>query len=294
MEAATTTKKVKSDPNDHRNLTPFFLQDPYDGMCLGPNGFTNCDESVLWILTKRAGRKTYSLVSFLNPSKGICLQRKTTFFGLFSSDKLVVGPCGKTGAKSWEVEFVDQLHMKISNRGQCLVRGKKGYKNSASLQSCSKGEFLPLVYHPTAVHENGFYLKAADGTCFDGSKFRPCTGSGSGKLLWGLGVKYSWGEALQYIYNFSVQDRTACIVRKGSKVEKGICGSSGYVPWGLQHGQLSTQHGQKCLIRKADDTAGIMPCSEASEYIAIEVPSAYTNEQLAQMLKNPVSWLLYQ
>ena len=45
--------------------------------------------------------------------------------------------------------------------GQCLVRGKGGYRNSVTVQNCKKGEFLPLVYHPTEVHENGFYLKSA-------------------------------------------------------------------------------------------------------------------------------------
>jgi len=41
--AAGDTKK-KSDPNDNRGNTPFFLQDPYDDMCLGPHGFTMCNE----------------------------------------------------------------------------------------------------------------------------------------------------------------------------------------------------------------------------------------------------------
>jgi hypothetical protein len=53
--------------------------------------------------------------------------------------------------------------------------------NSVSeVQACSKGEFS-LVLPPTSVHENGSLLKAADGKCFDGDKFRGCDGS---KLLW--------------------------------------------------------------------------------------------------------------
>jgi hypothetical protein len=59
----TDSKALKNvDVNDNRGNTPFFLQDPYDQMCLGPNGFTVCDEAALWVLLKRKGRKTYSLV----------------------------------------------------------------------------------------------------------------------------------------------------------------------------------------------------------------------------------------
>ena len=158
--------------------TPFFLQDPYDQTCIGPNGFTVCDERSLWILTKRAGKKTYSLVSLLNPSpSGMCLERKSWFFGLFGGDKVGMGLCSKTGSKTWEFNFIDNTHVKLSTKGQCLVRGKNKYKNSVTVQNCNKGEFLPLVYHPTSVHEAGFYLKAADGECFDGSKFRNCEGT---------------------------------------------------------------------------------------------------------------------
>ena len=65
----------KKDPNDNRGVTPFFLRDPRDEMCLGQNGFTACTEQVLWILTRRPGKKTYSLVSLLTPShNGLCLE----------------------------------------------------------------------------------------------------------------------------------------------------------------------------------------------------------------------------
>jgi hypothetical protein len=133
-------------------------------MCLGPNGFTVCDERALWVLTKRTGKKTYSLVSLLHPSySGLCLDRKKHFFGLMTGDKLGITSCSKSGAKSWQFEFIDQTHVKLSNNGMCLVRGKKGFKNTASVQNCKAKEFLPLIYHPTAVHENGFFLKGADG-----------------------------------------------------------------------------------------------------------------------------------
>ena len=287
-EKKKPTKKI--DPNDNRGNTPFFLQDPYDQMCLGPKGFTICDESALWILTKRTGKRTYSLVSLLSPSpEGLCLERKSSLFGFFPSEKVAIGSCAKSGAKSWEFEFVDQTHVRLSTKDQCLVRGKKNYKNSMSVQSCKKGEFIPLVYHPTAVHENGFYLKGADGACFDGAKFRACEGPGATKLLWGAGVRYVWGEAKRYFFNFNLQERSKCIVAHGSKVEKGLCTDNGSLNWALSGGQLSANGGSKCVSRKADDAAMMAKCKDTFEFVSMEVPTVYTNEQLMEMLKNPVS-----
>lgn len=292
--ADTAVKKQvakKSDPNDNKGNTPFFLQDPYDNMCLGPKGFTSCDESTLWVLTKRAGKKTYSLVSLLNTNTdgGLCLERKASFFGLFASDRVAIGSCNSARAKSWDFEFVDQTHVKLSTKGQCLVRGKKQYKSTVSVQSCKKGEFTPLVYHPTAVHEHGFFLKAADGTCFDGARFRSCDGPGSNKILWGVGIRYVWGEAKRYLFGFHVQDRTNCLTGKGSTIFKGPCKDSGTTEWALSQGQLTFgTRGNTCVARRADDTAALVNCNTAFEHISVEVPSVYTNEQLKEMLQSPV------
>jgi hypothetical protein len=258
----------------------------------GSSGFTICDETALWILTKRVGKKTYSLVSLLNPpdQKGICLERKTSFLGMLYSDRVSMGNCKSEGSKSWMFEFVDKTHVKLSSMDQCLVRGKKELKNSVSLQSCQSGEFASLVYHPTAVHENGFYVKAADGACFDGSKFRSCEGAGANKLLWGVGVRYSGGQANRYLFNFNIHDRNSCIVAHGSLVEKGACSDRGAVSWSLEHGgRLSTANSQLCLARRNDDTALMMKCRDGYEFVHVEVPSIYTNEQLTQMAKKPVS-----
>jgi hypothetical protein len=285
----------KVDPYDNKGNTPFFLQDPYDQMCLGPNGFTTCDENALWILTKRSGKSTYSLVSLLSPSNngGLCLQRKLTFLGLMNTDVVSIGSCSRSSAKSWNFEFVDQTHVKLSANGQCLVRGKKQFKNSVSVQNCQKGEFIPLVYHPTAVHENGFYLKGADDTCFDGSKFRSCEGAGSNKLLWGVGVRYdAWtAEAKRYIFSFNVQDRANCLISRGSKVEKGLCSDRAAVTWAMGQGKLMFgKAANKCLARNADDSGVMVDCAKMHEYLTIEVPSLYTNEQLMEMLQNPVRY----
>jgi len=137
----------------------------------------------LWILTRRPGKKTYSLVSLLNPSPyGMCLERKTSFFGLFKSSKVGIGLCSKsgklvkmnfiltklnsflnpTGSKNWEFEFADTKHIRLSTQGflcksnlhfmviyinyenmlkhvgQCVVRGKKGYKSAITVEPCKK------------------------------------------------------------------------------------------------------------------------------------------------------------
>lgn len=284
-----TKKEVKkADPHDNKGNTPFFLQDSHDAMCLGPAGFTVCDERALWILTRRPGRKTYSLVSLLNPSAtGMCLERKSKALtlGVLSSDRVSMGACNSGGSKAWDFEFVDNKHVKLSTNKQCLVRGRKTYKNSVSVQNCKRGEFLPLVYHPTAVHENGFYLKGADGTCFDGSAFRSCEG-GSKSLLWGVGIKYVWDKAHRYFYNFAPQERGMCLVANGRSVVKGECSKGGALGWGLRDGQLTAGGGSMCVARLANDEAVLAKCTEASEYVTMEVPTAYTAEDLQDMLQN--------
>ena len=283
--AESKAAAAKKDPSDNRGNTPFWLQDPYDQMCLGPSGFTVCDERTLWILTRRPGKKTYSLVSLLNPAvKDHCLERKGGLFG--GSDRVAMGPCKNDGAKSWEFEFVDQTHVKLSTKGQCLVRGKKGYKSSMSVQSCKKKEFLPLVYHATEVHKNGFYLKSADGTCFDGSAYRKCDGAGSKSLLWGVGIKYIWGQANRYFFNFNPSERSLCIVNQGGKPVKAECSKGGALQWGLRDGQLSTNNGKLCVARLSDNTGVMAKCSEASEYTTMEVPTVYTREEIEEMLRN--------
>ena len=97
------------------------------------------------------------------------------------------------------------------------------------MKSCTSGTQYYLVYHPTALHENGFYLKAADDTCFDGEKFRPCSGKASNQLLWGAGVKFVWGEAQRYLYSFSIAERGNCLVAKGSKTSRGAHYSSIFI-----------------------------------------------------------------
>ena len=66
------------------------------------------------MLTRRPG-KTYSVVSLLKPNKhGVCLEHKSSWFG--ANDKLALGSCNRAGSKSWNFEFIDQSHVKLSSK----------------------------------------------------------------------------------------------------------------------------------------------------------------------------------
>lgn len=299
--AAKAAAADKRDPNDNKGNTPFFLQDPDDNQCLGPRGFTECDESALWMLTKRKGSKTYSLVSLLEPTEklGGCLQRKKDIawwmapigFLLGAGDKVGMGSCATSMAKSWQFEFVDTKHVKLSTKSgnKCLVRGgmsgvdkKHKYKSTVGTQSCAKGTYQPLVYHPTAVHEVGFHLKTADGSCFDGTRFRSC--SSSTTKLFGIGVKYVGGKAQRYFFDFG--KRQECLVAGGKAgVMMGKCSAGAAMGWSLEDGQMKYKN-KKCLARLGDDTGAMAPCHESSEHIAMDVPATYTQGELEELLRN--------
>ena len=210
-------KSNPTDPNDCKGNTPFLLQDVRDNTCLGPYGFTICDERALWVLNRRVDReKTFSLATFLPPNTGgICLERKTALFGLIGLSSVGLGKCTKRSSKNWEFEFVNKTMVRLSTKGMCFSRGDDGNANAISLNECSSTVPLLLKYNPTSVHENGFYLKAADGSCFDGHEFRSCVGAGSNKLLWGIGIKYVRGEGQRYFFGFTPKERNTCLTTNG-------------------------------------------------------------------------------
>jgi len=69
----------------------------------------------------------------------------------------------------------------------------------------------------------------------------------------------------------------------------GKCSDSGALDINVYNGALVSQKGKKCLARKVDNTAVMVPCKEASEFIAIDVPMMPSTEEMTKMLKNPVS-----
>jgi hypothetical protein len=142
--------------------------------------------------------------------------------------------------------------------------------------------------HPTLHTPLHHFTQLHQSQCFDGSKFRDCAGRGQDFLQWGVGVKFIYGEAKRYFFNFNIQDRNSCITSQGKKVVKGDCKSAGALKWGLNEGQLTASNGKFCVSRLADETAVLSKTSEENcEFIAMEVPSVYTDEQIAGMLKNP-------
>jgi hypothetical protein len=136
------------------------------------------------------------------------------------------------------------------------------------------------------MHQAGFFLKSADGRCFDGSTFKNCAAEETTKLLWGVGIKYVWGKAQRYFFNFHYTGRDNCIVASGKTVKKGSCKDKGALEWGLRDGELSIKNGQMCLARLLDNTAVMARCAEAAEHITIDVPNSYTDDDLAEMIKN--------
>lgn len=95
-----------------------------------------------------------------------------------------------------------------------------------------------------------------------------------------------WGKAKRYFFNFHYSDRDSCIVASGASVKKGSCKDKGALEWGLRDGELSVRNGQMCLARQTDETAVMAKCSVAAEYITVDVPNSYTEDDLAEMLKN--------
>ena len=109
--------------------------------------------------------------------------------------------------------------------------------------------YIPLTYDPINAHDYGFFLQAADGTCFDGFRFVACTS----KMLWGVGIRYVWGEARRYLFDF--KHREICLVSKGATVESGDCNSHNALGWGLNDWKLSSQAEKWCVSRKPNDDA---------------------------------------
>ena len=77
-------------------------------------------------------------------------------------------------------------------------------------------------------------------------------------------------------------------IKKMSKIEKTSCSSSGALRWGLSDGKLSIDNGRMCLVRLADNTGAMAKCSDANEYISMDIPTVYSSEDLAAMLNNQV------
>ena len=108
-----------------------------------------------------------------------------------------------------------------------------------------------------------------------------------------------------------MDDNSKCLVSKGSHVEKGDCNSGSALKWGVIDGQMSQGYGKNCVARLQDNSAALgrhicsvfvnsmihhpvnncfnpARCTEASEYMALEVPQTYSAEELTAMLQNQV------
>lgn len=256
-----STHNLQVDPYDNRDRTLFWLQDPRDNTCLGANGFGVCDESSLWMLADRKGGA--ALVAPFETDSDMCLVRKWCHS---AESPMGLGQCKHGGAKRWTVTKDRRGYVKVSeDQGKnCLVRSKgkhgkfKRYKNTAEMQHCDKHGYTGLVLAKAELNE-GFFLQAADGFCFNGEKFVACD-TNDWRLRWGVGIKFAGnGQAERYLYKLFEAD--VCLQRTGKGPRLGECSHWGARRWSLKGGRLAhdTHH---CIVRNIDNSATFVKCSE--------------------------------
>jgi len=273
VHAKGDQKAAAKDAYQNRGNVPFFLQDPLDGECLGPNGFTACDTTSLWIL---AGRKEgHSLVALLEPEEGkSCL-------GTGSGNSVKASKCSTKQAKHWKIDADRHGYYVISTdqAKMCLFRSKDPYKSSVKLQPCKSG-YTPLQVVETAIHDVGFFLESADGMCFDGIRFRHCNAQDE-SLLWGIGVRFgSKGDAMRSFFKYF--DGSKCLSKTSKGPVLGPCTDAPARKWGLKDGKLVHEN-KMCVVRKKDNTAALVKCDTAFEHISLAIPENSINQRDAYM-----------
>jgi len=268
----TATKSGK-DAFQNKGNVPFFIQDPLDGTCLGPGGFTACDTTSLWVYSGR--KEGHSLVSLLEPKEdSMCL----TKVGSGKQCELKTYSCKSKGTKLWHVEPDKHGYFKVmeDNQKNCIHRTMQPYKNSVYVVPCKNG-YTPMQIVETAIHDSGFFLESADGQCFDGVKFRICDASDK-TLLWGIGIRFSSsGSAERSFFKFYDGNKCLAVGKKG--LELGDCKGAGGNGWGLKDGRLSRENGKTCIVRKKDNTASVDKCSNGFEHIALAIPEKSVNQR---------------
>lgn len=253
------------DPYDNRDRPLFWLQDPRDNTCLGPQGFGVCDEASLWMLADRKGGAAL-VAPFETGNAQMCLDRKWCHS---AESPVAIGPCKACGAKHWQVTKDRRGYVKVSeDKGKnCLVRSKplpggkqdkiRRYKNSAMMSHCEKG-YTGLVLAKAELND-GFFLQAADGFCFDGDRFVACDVN-DWRLRWGVGITFkNNGQAYRYFYK--IFEEGVCLQRTGKGAKLGDCSHWGAKRWSLQGGRLA-HDGDHCIVRNHDNSAAFVKCKE--------------------------------
>lgn len=254
----------------------FHLQDPIDGLCLGPNGFAQCDNGALWTVGVASGRQ--SIVSFLHPSEEAkCLERVQT--GKYDS-KVRLGSCKASNTLKWNIKPMVSGAMVTSDDGKQCVARMGGF---ATMQPCEFG-YTSLAVVESPLHDRGFFLTTKDGTCFDGVRFRMCDPRDV-KLYWGAAVRFDSPKGEGYYSFFKFHQLRAepgqkCLARESTKRNSPTaladCSQWGAKSWGLIKGRLTHDKGKACV--KRDDKTGaakMQPCSEGGTPISITAPRAY-------------------
>lgn len=252
----------------------FHLQDPIDGLCLGPHGFMPCDTSALWTVGVASGRQ--SIVSFLHPSEEAkCLERVQN--GKYDS-KVRLASCKASNSLKWNIKPMLSGAMVTSDDDkQCIAR----MGNFATMQPCEFG-YTTLAVVESSLHERGFLLTTKDGTCFDGVRFRVCDPRDV-KLYWGAAVRFDSPKGEGYYSFFKFHQLRAepgqkCLARESSKRNSPTilaeCNHWGAKSWSIIKGRLTHDKGKACV--KRDDKTGaakMQPCSEGGTPITFTTPS---------------------
>ena len=301
---AVLVVQVEGD-DSHRGLVPFNLVSA-EGTCLDVRGsFGPCDvESSLFVYVPRtAGKRSegHSLVAVQKPADdtldGSCLARVSPFK---AASGLTSSKCNARGAKGWQLAVdrsTGKYFLSANEQKSCVVRTahssegqnfkaavRKKKKddfdqrylfNGGMVQSCKDGgSALQIV--ESSFHDVGFWLRAADGACFDGVGFRTCAPS-VGALVWGWGFRCTRnGQIERFLYKW--HDSDSCLQRGSRRggVNLGSCGSMS--AWELSGGRLSSE-GQ-CIARSLSSTAALVKCKgNQFEHLRMEL-SARTSLSL--------------
>jgi len=283
---------------EKRGLVPFHLQDR-DGSCLQLDGyFGACTTESLWLYAP-SNNDGHAFISMMKPKGDYAATCLTRASPKGKTSAITAGACKTAGAKNWQLVLDKQsgMYFLASNDKQgCVVRTahstearkrqeaarKKGKRdvydprflfNGASIQSCKEGGSLLQIVE-TNLHDVGFWLKASDGSCFDGKIFRSCDQTNAA-IVWGWGLRTAKsGDVVKFLYRW--HDSKTCLVKDGTATNVGSC-DSGSAVWGLEKGELSHDNGKLCLVRGLNNEAHLLKCKDSHEHVEMALTGLRSN-----------------
>jgi hypothetical protein len=165
---------------------------------------------------------------------------------------------------------------------------KTALYNTVSMTDCKKVATRFAIELAT-LHEDGFVIQSADGSCFDGAAFRQCDPR-SRTQRWGIDVAFAGRGGAQYMLH-RWQSQNECLLAKGGKVAVGACSGGAARAWSVDvaGGKITSNGGKSCLQRNVDGTVLLGKCKAGAEPIAIgtfATPDPEPEPQQQQALPN--------